>query len=132
MVTIYTVEDLEMFRTNMRGNFIRFVNKKSGDTTILYLNGKGEKIFLDYDVQAAVLDLHTDRDSQMKAVVTLKAAVRGLEERVTDLQRPPGTHFIPISPPFIPEPQRDDSISRWVVNTRVISEAIGAVKKIWA
>jgi hypothetical protein len=83
MVTIHTVENAKDVTTAMRGNFIKLVDKKTGDVSITFLNGKGKLLVtLDYDVQAAVLDLHADRDYQKRLAESFREEVRAMERRL--------------------------------------------------
>jgi hypothetical protein len=114
MVTIHTVENAKDVTTAMRGNFIKLVDKKTGDVSITFLNGKGKLLVtLDYDVQAAVLDLHGDRDYQLRLAESFRAEVRAIERRLAAIQAP--------QPAAIPEVLRgDDSLSRWIAHARAI------------
>ena len=113
MVTIHTVENAKDVTTAMRGNFIKLVDKKTGDVSITFLNGKGKLLVtLDYDVQAAVLDLHGDRDYQLRLAESFRAEVRAMERRLAAVKPPT---------PEIPEGVRgDDSISRFIAHAKVI------------
>jgi hypothetical protein len=114
MVTIFTVENAKDVTTAMRGNFIKLVDKKTGDVSITFLNGKGKlMVTLDYDVQAAVLDLHADRDYQKRLAESFREEVRAIERRLAAVQAP--------QPAVIPEGVRgDDSLSRWIAHARAI------------
>jgi streptomycin 6-kinase len=114
MVTIFTVENAKDVTTAMRGNFIKLVDKKSGDVSITFLNGKGKLLVtLDYDVQAAVLDLLNDRDYQKRLAESFREEVRAIERRLAAIQAP--------QPAAIPEVLRgDDSLSRWIAYAKVI------------
>jgi hypothetical protein len=124
MVTIHTVENAKDVTTAMRGNFIKVVDKKTGDISITFLNGKGKLLVtLDYDVQAAVLDLVNDRDYQRRLAESFREEVRAIERRLAVVNAPQ---------PAVPEVVRgDDSIQRWVVNTRIITERLADVKGLF-
>jgi hypothetical protein len=113
MVTIFTVENAKDVTTAMRGNFIKVVDKKTGNVSITFLNGKGKLLVtLDYDVQAAVLDLHADRDYQKRLAESFREEVRAMERRLATATAPT---------PVIPEGVRgDDSLSRWIAHARAI------------
>jgi hypothetical protein len=115
MVTIHTVENAKDVTTAMRGNFIKVVDKKSGTVSITFLNGKGKLLVtLDYDVQAAVLDLVNDRDYQKRLAESFKTEVRGMEGRLAAVKPAP-------QPEVILEGVRgDDSLSRWIAYAKVI------------
>lgn len=123
MVTIFTVENAKDVTTAMRGNFIKIVDKKTGDVSITFLNGKGKLLVtMDYDVQAAVMDLHKERDYQMVQATTYKAAARGLEEKIAEMTKtaaPPAGELLPEKITAV-EPQDNDSIRRFIVNARII------------
>jgi hypothetical protein len=113
MVTIHTVENAKDVTTAMRGNFIKIVDKKTGTVSITFLNGKGKMpVTLDYDVQAAVLDLVGDRDHLTRLVreLKLRADLERLRDVVSDAQ-----------PAAVPtEIRGDDSLSRWIAHAKVI------------
>ena len=113
MVTIHTVENAKDVTTAMRGNFIKIVDKKTGTVSITFLNGKGKMpVTLDYDVQAAVLDLVGDRDHLTRLVreLKLRADLERLRDVVSDAK--------PASAPT--EMRGDDSLSRWIAHARAI------------
>jgi hypothetical protein len=116
MVTIHTVENAKDVTTAMRGNFIKIVDKKTGDISITFLNGKGKMLVtLDYDVQAAVLDLLNDRDYQKRLAESFREEVRAIERRLAAIQAP--------QPAVIPEVVRgDDSLAKWCAWTERVKK----------
>lgn len=107
MVKLIVLENLDSYKTEYQGNFIRLVDRGSGDSEIYYLTSKGIYIKLNYDVQGAVLELINERDSQARLAVNYKSALRGIEEKNLRVGE-------------IIEAGRDDSLSQWVENAKVI------------
>jgi len=70
MVKLFTVERGEMIETRMRGNFVKIVSKERGESKVVFVNGKGDFCVLEYDVQAAVLDMFTETVSRQHLAVT--------------------------------------------------------------
>jgi len=115
MVNLYTVEVNDALDLSMRGNFLRIVNKETRDQKIVYLNGQGKQIVLDYDVQAAVLDICKEMSVMTAEKKTLRAALQGQAEKIARLESAP--------PPPIP-PAQDESLPRWIAYAE-------RIKKLW-
>jgi hypothetical protein len=60
MVKMIVVQRGEEIQLEMRGNFLRIVDRSRSQSEIAYVNGKGHIVHLDYDVQAAVIELFTE------------------------------------------------------------------------
>jgi hypothetical protein len=73
----------------MRGNFLKIVDKNAHDSVISFLNSKGKAIQLDYDVQAAVLEVFVELRVLEAEKKTLRAAIEGQMGKIKELEANP-------------------------------------------
>ena len=112
MVTLHTVGVNEQATFQMRGNFLKIVNKDAHDSVVSYLDTKGKIIQLEYDVQAAVLDIFMELRVLEAEKKTLRASIDGKTERIKDLES--------VQPP----PPQDESLPKWIAYAE-------RIKKLW-
>lgn len=80
MVKMFTVNDAEEIKLEMRGNFVKLVDKQAGLVEVRYVNVMGVLVHLNYDVQSAMLELFSELSAQRNIAVTYKdeaASLRG-------------------------------------------------------
>lgn len=93
MIRMFRVVCEEDQTVRMRGNFLCVVDKAAGTSIICFFNGKGQRVKLDYDVQAAVLELCSEMDAQRNIAVTrgdetasLRSAVKERDGKILQLK----------------------------------------------
>ena len=113
MVALHTVGVNEQTTFQMRGNFLKIVNKDMHDSVVAYLDTKGKIIHLEYDVQAAVLDVFMELRVLEAEKKTFRATIDGMTDRIKDLEN--------VQPP----PPQDESLPKWIAYAE-------RIKRLWA
>ena len=112
MVTLHTVGVNEQATFQMRGNFLKIVNKDAHDSVVSFLDAKGKIIHLEYDVQAAALDIFMELRVLEAERKTLRAAIDGMTGRIKDLESAK------------PPPPQDESLPKWIAYAE-------RIKRLW-
>lgn len=86
MVKLLTVGKDEQIIFEMRGNFLKIVDKSANDSVVAFVNGQGKLISLDYDVQSAVLQVFVELRVLEAEKKTLRAAIDGQTEKIKTLE----------------------------------------------
>ena len=112
MVKLLTVGKDEQIIFEMRGNFLKIVDKSANDSVVAFVNGQGKLIPLDYDVQSAILQVFVELRVLEAEKKTLRASIDGKTERIKDLEgaKPP--------------PPQDESLPKWIAYAE-------RIKKLW-